>query len=74
MGPRAGLDAVKKRKISFPSRKSNPDRTALKAVAIPTKLSELPKKTNEGCKIVKTIMKTMFFNWVTPGYCFFSNA
>jgi hypothetical protein len=36
VGPRAGLDAVAKRKISLPSRESNPGRPARRLVTILT--------------------------------------
>jgi hypothetical protein len=52
VGLRAGLEAVKERNISFPWQKSHPGRPACR-LAVPTNLSYLPKKTNEGCKIVK---------------------
>jgi hypothetical protein len=38
VGPRAGLDAVAKKKILSPSRESNPCRPARSLVAIPTEL------------------------------------
>jgi hypothetical protein len=41
VGPRAGLDAVAKRKILSHCRESNPGRPARSPVAIPTELSRL---------------------------------
>jgi hypothetical protein len=41
VGPRAGLDAVVKRKILIPYRESNLGRPARNLVAIPTELSRL---------------------------------
>jgi hypothetical protein len=41
VGPRAGVDSMKKRKIYFPCRKSNPSHPAHGLVAIPTELSQL---------------------------------
>jgi hypothetical protein len=44
-GPGAVLNAVVKRKIPSPRRKSNPDRPARSLVAIPTELSRILKRT-----------------------------
>jgi hypothetical protein len=41
MGPRAGLDAVVKRRIPSPCRELNPDRPGRSLVSIPTELSRL---------------------------------
>jgi hypothetical protein len=41
MGPRAGLDAVAKRKIPNPCRESDPDRPARRLVTVPTELHRL---------------------------------
>jgi hypothetical protein len=41
VAPSTCLDAVAKRKIPSPFRKSNPDRPARKVVAIPTDLSRI---------------------------------
>jgi hypothetical protein len=47
VGPRAGLDAMEKRKISFPCWESNPgSHPAYRAVTIPTELSRLANKRN----------------------------
>jgi hypothetical protein len=47
VGPRAGLDAVAKRKIPSRCRESNPDRSARSVVTIPTELSSyLPMNIN----------------------------
>jgi len=50
MRPRAGLDAVTKRKVHCPYRDLNPDRPARRLVTIVTKLSRFwqsfNKKTN----------------------------
>jgi hypothetical protein len=42
VGPRAGLDVLEKRKISFLYRDSNPDRPAHTIVTVPTELPWLP--------------------------------
>jgi hypothetical protein len=42
VGPRAGLDATEKNKISCPCRETNPSRPARSLVAIPTELSRMP--------------------------------
>jgi hypothetical protein len=42
VGPRAGLDAVEKRRIPCPRREPNPGRAALWPLATPTKLARFP--------------------------------
>jgi hypothetical protein len=49
VGPRNNLDPMKKRKVSFPCRKSNTGLAASSLVAKPTKLSWL----NITCKVLK---------------------
>jgi hypothetical protein len=41
MGPRVGRDTLKRRKISYPCRKSNPGHPARSLVVVPTELSRL---------------------------------
>jgi len=52
VGPRAGLDAVSKRRIPSPCRKSNPGRLAHNLVTILTELPRQLSSSTENCKTI----------------------